>query len=113
MLSFDTIITAAKPAANWSNTALAQFHYFNPNGLCAAKKAMDDEIDKLVEEGLAKNGAWIAYGALNMYSRDQLSKLAMKNRVEGTELRVALSSLQRDIKYAKGFVEEKRNLQTV
>ena len=99
--------TATKPSRSWSNTELAQFHYFNPNGLYAAKKASDVKIDELVDAGLAKSGAIIAYGGLNYFHTNLLSKLAMAKRVGRINLLVTLESIKRDIATAAEFIEEK------
>lgn len=100
---------AAKPSRSWTHREVLYFHYFNPNGLYAQKKAVDVEIDKLVEEGLAKFGAIVAYGSLDSYHLNQLRNLVDKKRVGCIELSVALDGLRSRIKTAKEFVTEKRN----
>ena len=99
--------TAYKPRRSWTNKELAQFHYFNPNGLNAKKRAVDEQIDKLVDEGLAKSGAMIAYGGLNCFYTDLIAKVAISNRVGRIELAVIIEGLERDIQKAKDFIAEK------
>jgi len=106
--SFEYISQAAtEPSRSWSNSELAKFHYFNPNGLYAAKKASDVKIDELVEAGLAKSGAIIAYGGLNYFYTKLLSDLAMSKRVGRIDLLVTLQGIERNIATAAKFIEEK------
>ena len=100
--------TATEPSRSWSNSELAKFHYFNPNGLYAAKKASDVRIDELVEAGLAKSGAIIAYGGLSYFNTNLLSNLATSKRVGRIDLLVTLQGIERDIKAATDFIEEKK-----
>lgn len=96
--------TAAAPTASWSNREVVAFHYFNPNGLWAEKKAVDALIDAAVEAGLCKSGSIIAYGGLNYFYTDQLMKLFDKKRVGNIDLRVTLMGLRRDIENARRFL---------
>jgi hypothetical protein len=107
-----SIFFAQKPERAWTNKAVAQFHYFNEGyGLTAQKRVVDLEIDKLVEAGLCKSGAIIAYGGLNYFYTDILRKLATQKRVNSIELSVCLEGLQRDIEKAKAFIVETNNAQ--
>jgi hypothetical protein len=99
--------TATEPNPSWSNSNVAKFHYFNPNGLYAAKKASDAKVDELVEAGLAKSGAIIAYGGLNSFNTNLLSNLATAKRVSHSDLFVTLRGIKRDIAVAAEFIEEK------
>lgn len=106
------IFFAHEPSRNWTNKDIAKFHYLNQGyGLNAQKRATDLEIDKLVEQGLCKSGAIIAYGGLNYFYTDILRDLANKKRVDGIELRVCLQGLKRDIEKAKAFIAETLNTQ--
>ena len=109
--SFIVADTTTSTASNgWSNRARAQFHYFNKNGLVAAKQAADKEIDALVDEGLAKSGAIIAYGGLNSYYYNRLRELVTKKKVDPIELSIVLRGLKDDIAKSKEFVEQQRSL---
>ena len=106
------IFFAHEPSRNWTNKDIAKFHYLNQgHGLNAQKTATDLEIDKLVEQGLCKSGAIIAYGGLNYFYTDILRGLATKKRVDGIELRVCLEGLKRDIEKAQAFIAEIRSTQ--
>ena len=105
--TFESIMqTATEPNRSWSNAELAKFHYFNPNGLYAAKKASDAKIDELVDAGLAKSGAIIAYGGLNYFYTKLLSDLGTAKRVGRIDLSVTLRGIERDIAKAAEFIKE-------
>lgn len=111
-MKHNAIFYAQTTGRNWTNKDIAKFHYFNQcHGLYAKKTAVDLEIDKLVEEGLCKSGAIIAYGGLNYFYTDILRKLAFQKRVDGIELRVCLDGLRRDIEKAKSFIADIRSTQ--
>jgi len=97
---------ASAPEKGWTNAQLANFHYFNPNGLYAAKKARDEQVSKLVEEHGLPSGAILAYGGLNNYTTDRLTKLANQKRVNGITLRTILQMLQKDIDAADRWIED-------
>ena len=61
--------TATQVGKSWSNHEVAMFHYFNPNGLIAAKSITDKKIDQLVDAGKVKSGSIIAHGGLNYFCR--------------------------------------------
>lgn len=98
--------TATSVAKSWTNIEVAMFHYFNPNGLAAAKRATDEKIDKLVDEGKAKSGSIIAHGALNHFYYDELAKLINKKRVNSIDLSVTIEGLKRNIESAEKFISE-------
>jgi len=97
---------ATAPSRSWSNSDLAKFHYFNPNGLWAAKKARDKKVSKLVNEHGLPSGAILAYGSMNSYCTDRLVKLAGQKRVNGITLRTLLQMLQKDIDDADRWIED-------
>lgn len=99
--------TAATVAKSWTNREIVMFHYFNPNGLTAAKAVTDKQIDALVDAGLAKSGAIMAHGFLNHFYTDRLQKLFDKKAVNGIDLQVTLNGIRRDIEKANEFIAEK------
>lgn len=103
-IDWETITSAATPSADWSNTDIARFHYFNPNGLYAKKKATDDRIEEGVDIGKYKFGAHIAYGSLNNYATKEMMKLATQKRCSRIQLAVAISMLEDDILKAEKFL---------
>lgn len=96
--------TATETSAKWTNSEVAKFHYFNPNGLYAAKKAVDERISEAVDAGKCASGAIIAYGIFNDYTTKQLIEYAMMKRVKWIPLSVTLSMLERDIRRAEEFL---------
>lgn len=104
-VNWETITSiAAEPSAEWSNTDIARFHYFNPNGLYAKKKRLDDRIRDGVNSGKYKFGAHIAYGSLNDYATNKMIKLATQKRCNRIQLAVAISMLEDDILRAEKFL---------
>jgi len=93
--------TATEVGRSWSNKQVAQFHYFNPNGLFAEKMAINEEISRAVNAGSLPAGYVIAYGTMNSYNTDRLAHHAMLRLVNGTALRVTLSMLRADINRAR------------
>jgi hypothetical protein len=97
---------ATETQNSWTNKEIAMFHYFNPNGLYAQKKAVDARIDELVGEGKAKSGAIIAYGSLNYYNTDHLAAMLRYKRVKPSEMYAIISGIQWDIEKAEKFIAE-------
>ena len=99
---------ATRPEASWSNADLANFHYFNPNGLYAAKKARDERISALVFKHDRPTGAIYAYGSMNSYNADRLMSMVNKRRVNAIKLAVTLEMLQADIDKADQWINENK-----
>ena len=97
---------ASAPEKGWTNAQLANFHYFNPNGLYAAKKVRDAQISNLVNERGLPSGAIFAYGSMNSYSTDRLMTLVNKSRVNSIRLQTILEMLQNDIDKADRWIED-------
>ena len=105
---FEQITKTATDISNsWTNREVAMFHYFNPNGLLAAKRITDDQISKLVDEGKANSGAIMAYGSLNFFYYDKLSNLIDKKSVRNADLVITLQGLRDNIESATKFINEK------
>lgn len=98
--------TALAVKSDWSNKAVMQFHYFNPNGLWAAKMRINEQMNELVHQGRCELGALFAYGALNDYAADKIADLAMKKRVGRIESKVAIKMMMDDIAEAEKFIGE-------
>lgn len=97
---------ATQVARSWTNKEKIAFHYFNPNGLYAKKKATDEIISQLVEQGKAKTGAIIAYGSMNSYSTDRLHDLYMKKRITDVDYHVWAEMMRDEIARAEKFIAE-------
>lgn len=94
MTSFASIIAAKKPAKSWSSVALAKFHYFNDNGIVAAKRALDSRIRDAVNAGKVSNGWHFAYGSLNDYHVNKLGELATRSRAKSWDVTYAVAKLE-------------------
>ena len=92
---------ATEVGRNWSNAQVAQFHYFNPNGLYAQKKASDEAISNAVDAGQMRSGALIAYGSFNDFHSNEIARLALLKFVNNIRLQNTLRALARDIEKAK------------
>ena len=96
--------TAADP--RWSAKDKCLFHYFNPNGLCAAKRANDDRITALVEAGKCASGAILAYGSFDHYHTDQFANTCGHKRISPATLVVMISGLKSQMARAEKFITE-------
>jgi hypothetical protein len=97
--------TSDKRLAN--NRQVAQFHYFNPNGLESRRIKNNDRISELVKEGVVKSGWSLAYGwCASSYYADCLRDLAMKKRVNARNLRVILDLLQGQVETQEQKIAE-------
>ena len=106
-MKYENIIRTAENARrSWSNKDKLAFQYFNPNGLYARKKVLDDAIWELVEQGKCKSGAVLAYGSGNSFYPNQLRELFNKSRVTDIEYYVLVQGYEADIARASEFIEE-------
>lgn len=97
--------TSDKEMAN--NRQVAQFHYFNPNGLESRRVKNNGRISELIEAGVVKSGMSLAYGWLSSdYYTDCLGALALKKRVNGRELSVILELLQDQVETQEQKIAE-------
>lgn len=84
----------------------AQFHYFNPNGLYAQKKALDARISELVDDKKLKSGWILAHGSLDCFAADNLARIAMMKRPVRSSLRIALFMLEEAINRGNAALEK-------
>ncbi len=97
--------TSDKGLAN--NKQVAQFHYFNPNGLESRRRKNNDRISELLKEGVVKAGMSFAYGWNgSTYYSDCLRDLVLKTRVNGRKLRVILELLQDQVETQEQKIAE-------
>lgn len=90
-----------------NNKELAQFHYFNPNGLEERRIKNNNRISKLIKEGVVKSGMSHAYGWLgSTYYADCLRDLALKKRVNSRKLSVILELLEGQVKTQEQKIAE-------
>ena len=97
--------TATEPdLKRWTNSDIAKFHYFNPNGIAAKKRTMDECISQAHKDGRCLSGAIIAYGSFNHFSLDKLSHLAMLKKVKWIRLSVTINMMEEDLRAAENFL---------
>ena len=94
MTSFASIITAKKPAKAWGAVTLAKFHYFNDNGIVAAKSALDDRVRAAVDAGKVPHGWHFAYGSFNDYHVKALGEITTKGRAKMWDVQYAVKRLE-------------------
>lgn len=106
MRVLDDIMKAEKIGRGWSGRDVVAFHYFNPNGLVAKKRAGDDKISKLHDAGKCRGGALIAYGSFDDFYVKRISELVGKRRIGRVELLVAVEGLKKNIERQAKFIAE-------
>lgn len=106
-LTFDYVTEQAESDRGMSNKNAVYFHYFNPNGLCAAKKKLDDEIKTLVDSGVVKSGWHLAYGSFNDFHCENIRKLVNRKRRPGNiETQVAIEGLRNEVERIREKIQE-------
>lgn len=103
-MNIEAIKTAKEINNKWTNREIIWFHFVNPNGLYAAKKAINEKITELVDAGVCKSGAHIAYGSFNTFHTDWLMNLVSKKRVKANDMRAVISGLRFTIQMAEEFI---------
>ena len=94
MTSFASITAAKKPAKSWGAVAIAKFHYFNDNGIVAAKFALDDRIRAAVDAGKVPSGWHFAYGYLNDCHVKALREITTKSRSKPWPVHYAVKCIE-------------------
>jgi len=100
--------TATEPKNSWTNLEVAQFHYFNPNGLVQAKRKLDDQIADLVDAGIVPSGWHLAYGTMSDFEVNQIIDLTHKKRVGRISLFVAIKMLTEQNEMVAAKIIEKQ-----
>lgn len=107
-MSYDFVTQHATDDRGMCVRDRAYFHYFNPNGAYAAKRASDDLVREAVNANRCKSGALIAYGSLNDYAAESLcgciKRLIDGKRVRAFDVDYAARSLRRDAEKAREFL---------
>lgn len=102
--SWEYITIEATTDAGLNRQQRLQFHAFNPNGLYAQKKALDDKISAAVDAGILKSGWLLAYDSLNDYHTEKLMKLCNKKPSVST-VNILLRGLEFEIAKTKAKLE--------
>ena len=88
--------TAPQPGKSWNRSDILNFHYFNPNGLLAAKAVIERRVDILVTAGFLPSGWYYTAGSLNQYHADQIRKLSSKRRIARFDFEYAIKMMEHD-----------------
>jgi len=85
------------------------FHCFNPNGLYAELKAVQDRIGEWVDAHPEQpNGVLLVHGSMNDYPRKLLfAMLDKRKRIGRIDYAVSISTVERAIKDAKEWLAKK------
>lgn len=95
--TLEFVMEQATTDKGMGNSDRVNFHYFNPNGLGAEKKDLDDQIRLLVDAGRVPSGWHIAYGTFNDFHAAQLRKLVRRRKGLGNiETQVTIEGLRRE-----------------
>ena len=89
-----------------NNREIAEFHYFNPNGLHTRKRNNDERIWELIEAGTLGYGYYMTDGAGNYHRADNVRNLAGKRRVNTAALSVALHLLEEHTEEQEATIAE-------
>ena len=104
---FDYIVDTATDCKGFTIKQTLRFHYFNPNGLYAEKKAINNKVAELVNAGKVNSGWHFVYGSFSDYAEERLVKLATQKTVPSwSQTRVVLEMLQEDIAKANKAIDE-------
>jgi hypothetical protein len=105
-ITFDQIRSIAALPKNASNRDTVLFHYFNPNGAVAAKRASDERIYEAVAAGKCKSGVIYAHGGMNRFYEDKLSELVNRQRVSNFDARYYVAEIYNEVKKADAFLAD-------
>lgn len=110
--TFDYVTLEATTDAGMSLKNRLRFHYFNPHGLCAAKREQDSEINNLIDSGAVPAGWYIAYGSMSHFESDRLGNLTMrKSTPSRIKVQVAISMLRKHVEHVASKIAEAKNKQ--
>jgi len=86
---YDYVTQTAVNTAGLNNSEQVRFHAFNPNGLVATKREINERIADLVKAGTVPSGWHVAYGTFaDHYSDNHIYSLLKYDRVPSIQLSV-------------------------
>jgi len=91
----------------WSCADILNFHYFNDNGLIAAKRFNDERIADMVAKGIVPSGWIVAYGGFASSESNHLVELQQKKRKEKISTMVALEMLEDHVALQEKMINSK------
>ena len=85
--SFEFVTKEASDCRGFSARDTLHFHYFNPNGVYAKQKELDDKIQGMVKSGRVKPGWHLAHGTLShSFSQEKAQRLLNKKKPRRPEV---------------------------
>ncbi len=87
LISGNTVVTSFR-----SNKELAQYHYFNTNGVYKRHNAMMQTLFQAVDDGIVNSGWLISCNA--DFHMEALARLAMLQRARGWNVEYAVKHIQ-------------------
>ena len=104
---FDYVCETATDTSDLkTNREIADFHYFNPNGLHARWRNNNERIWELIEAGTLGYGYYLTDGAGNYHRADNIAELATKRRVNTIALSVAIKLLEEHTEAQEATIAE-------
>lgn len=98
--NFDYIVEEAQSSHGMTIQQTAQWHYWNKNGVMAAKKASDARISKAVAEGKLTSGHILTVGSMDDYYSERLMEVVRGKKTSKIQLRIIVDGVLNSIKKA-------------
>jgi len=98
-MSWDFITKEATTDAKMNRRNKITFHCFNPNGIYAALKVVQNRVSETVDKTGVPNGALLVYGSFNDYPRKRLFDALEKKSASSYDIHSA-------IRYVKDEIEK-------
>jgi hypothetical protein len=103
---YDWVTVEAPSDSKMSLVNSVRFHCFNPNGLYAQLKAVQDRVAAMVDATGVPNGVLFVHGSLNDYGRNLLFKLLDTRKPGRFQVGQALNWISRDMAKAEAWLAE-------
>ena len=103
--SVDAVTITATSAAGMNIADTVRFHAFNPRGLVKTQRRIDDAVRALVDAGVVRSGAHLAYGSLDTFHHDAMWA-ALDKKVSAISLSSMISAYEHRNAAATAFVVE-------
>ena len=101
---FEFVSELATTDAGINRANVVRFHYFNPNGLYAELRAVQETVAEVVDLTGVPNGVLFVHGSLNTFQADQLRKLLDKKAPDAISLQVTLNGFRRELNRARAWI---------
>lgn len=106
-VSYDYVTKEAPTDDGMSRVNSIRFHCFNPNGLYARLRAMQERVVEVVDRTGCPNGVFLVHGSLHDFPRNQLFKLLDQKRPDRIAYTVTLNGVERSIREGHEWCDAK------